>query len=159
MLGAPDFLARGAPAAVLLRFQLLEVRNRCERAVGACADEAYGRSCSDFNELSLKMSSSRMPGRWWCRFARPQASEIAVRAVAGGAPAMTGVRVAGDGALWIWGRRSRTWRPRRPGLAASVTECSSPRSRGLVMTLGSRAALRIRWRGSRCRPRRAPSRS
>jgi hypothetical protein len=49
-LGAPDLRAGGAHAAVLLRFWLLKVRNRCERAVAACATRSYGRRRSAWSE-------------------------------------------------------------------------------------------------------------
>src|SRR5213078_4849851 len=83
-LGAPDLLAGGAHAVVLLRFRLLTVAEPLERAVTACADEAYGRSSSAFNELFLRTWSSPTPERWWCRSAQRRASAI-VALIAGAA--------------------------------------------------------------------------
>ena len=72
---------------MLLRFRLLKVSNRCERVVAACADEAYGRSCSVSTELSSGTSSSPVAGRWWCRSGRSRGSSIPVLSAGGAARA------------------------------------------------------------------------
>jgi len=63
--GRPTSRQKRAHAAVLLRFRVLEVWNRGERAVAACASEAYGRCCSGSSWL-LSRTSASSSGRSWC---------------------------------------------------------------------------------------------
>lgn len=69
----PDERAEKAHAAVLLRFRLVEGLEPMERAVAACAGEAYGRCCSGSSGRWSRTSASSSR-RSWCRSVRGRAS-------------------------------------------------------------------------------------